>query len=294
VQAQRYVNEGRRFVVDVDLEKFFDRVNHDVLMGRLAKRIEDKRLRGLIRRYLEAGMMANGVATERHEGTPQGGPLSPLLANVLLDEVDKELERRGHAFVRYADDCNVYVRSRRAGERVMELLRRCYGRLHLRSTRRRRRWRGLGNASSWATASSSAGAVRVLVVARRWPSCKRAARRMHAAQQRAQSGAGRSKTCGSMCRVGRSTSGVMAARYTELRRLGARETRPARRRTLGSWWHNSRLGVNRLLPSPTSTPGRASPLMTSTLEPPGADPHAGWCGRGPAVAPAPIPIWSRR
>ncbi|MFO0695213.1 MAG: reverse transcriptase domain-containing protein [Polyangiales bacterium] len=93
VQAQRFVNEGRRFVVDVDLEKFFDRVNHDVLMGRLAKRIEDEELLGLIRRYLEAGMMANGVATERHEGTPQGGPLSPLLANVLLDEVDKELER---------------------------------------------------------------------------------------------------------------------------------------------------------------------------------------------------------
>jgi group II intron reverse transcriptase/maturase len=132
VQAQRYVNAGCRFVVDVDLEKFFDRVNHDVLMGRLAKRIEDKRLLGLIRRYLEAGMMANGVTTERHEGTPQGGPLSPLLANVLLDGVDKELERRGHAFVRYADDCNVYVRSRRAGERVMGLLRRLYAGLRLR------------------------------------------------------------------------------------------------------------------------------------------------------------------
>lgn len=132
VQAQRYVNEGRRFVVDVDLEKFFDRVNHDVLMGRLARRIEDKRLLGLIRRYLEAGVMANGVATGRHEGTPQGGPLSPLLANVLLDEVDKELEKRGHAFVRYADDCNVYVRSRRASERVMGLLRRLYANLRLR------------------------------------------------------------------------------------------------------------------------------------------------------------------
>ncbi len=132
VQAQRYVNEGRRFVVDVDLEKFFDRVNHDVLMGRLARRIEDKRLLGLIRRYLEAGMMANGVVMERREGTPQGGPLSPLLANVLLDEVDKELEKRGHAFVRYADDCNVYVRSRRAGERVMGLLRRLYANLRLR------------------------------------------------------------------------------------------------------------------------------------------------------------------
>jgi len=132
VQAQRYISEGRRVVVDVDLEKFFDRVNHDVLMGRLAKRIEDKRLLGLIRRFLEVGVMAGGVATERHEGTPQGGPLSPLLANVLLDEVDKELEKRGHAFVRYADDCNVYVRSRRAGERVMGLLRRLYARLRLR------------------------------------------------------------------------------------------------------------------------------------------------------------------
>ena len=119
-------------MVDVDLEKFFDHVNHDVLMGRLAKRIADKRMLGLIRRYLEAGIMANGVVMERHEGTPQGGPLSPLLANVLLDEVDKELEKRGHAFARYADDCNVYVRSQRAGERVMATLRRLYAGLRLR------------------------------------------------------------------------------------------------------------------------------------------------------------------
>jgi group II intron reverse transcriptase/maturase len=131
-EAQRYIQEGRRVVVDVDLEKFFDRVNHDVLMGKLSARIEDKRMLGLIRRYLEAGIMANGVVVERVEGTPQGGPLSPLLANVLLDEVDKELEKRGHAFVRYADDCNVYVRSRRAGEDVMKTLRRLYGRLRLR------------------------------------------------------------------------------------------------------------------------------------------------------------------
>jgi len=110
----------------------FDRVNWDILMGKLAKRIEDKRVLRLIRRYLEAGVMVNGVVIERHEGTPQGGPLSPLLANVLLDGVDKELEKRGHAFVRYADDGNVYVRSRRAGERVMDLLRRLYGDLRLR------------------------------------------------------------------------------------------------------------------------------------------------------------------
>jgi RNA-directed DNA polymerase len=131
-RAQGFVQGGRRIVVDVDLEKFFDRVNHDVLMGRLAKRIADKRVLGLIRRYLGAGMLANGVAMERHEGTPQGGPLSPLLANVLLDDVDKELEKRGHAFVRYADDLNVYVRSRRAGDRVLAALRRLFAGLKLR------------------------------------------------------------------------------------------------------------------------------------------------------------------
>jgi group II intron reverse transcriptase/maturase len=130
--ARGYVEEGRRIVVDVDLSKFFDRVNHDMLMSKLAKRIEDRSMLRLIRHYLEAGVMVNGVAVERHEGTPQGGPLSPLLANILLDEVDKELERRGHVFARYADDCNVYVRSRRAGERVMALLRRLYTGLRLR------------------------------------------------------------------------------------------------------------------------------------------------------------------
>ncbi len=130
-EAEGYVQEGLRWVVDVDLEKFFDRVNHDILMSRLARRIKDKRMLGLIRRYLEAGVMAEGVVMERGEGTPQGGPLSPLLANVLLDEVDKELERRGHAFVRYADDGNVYVRSQRAAEDVMATLKRLYGKLRL-------------------------------------------------------------------------------------------------------------------------------------------------------------------
>ena len=130
--AQRFIQEGRRWVVDVDLEAFFDRVNHDVLMSRLAKRVADRRVLGLIRHYLDAGIMAHGVVMDRHEGTPQGGPLSPLLANVLLDEVDKELEKRGHAFARYADDCNVYVRSKRAGERVMAALRRLFAKLRLR------------------------------------------------------------------------------------------------------------------------------------------------------------------
>lgn len=132
LRAQTYVQEGRSIVVDIDLEKFFDRVNHDILMGRLAKRIADRGVLRLIRRYLNAGILANGVVIERHEGTPQGGPLSPLLANVLLDEVDKELERRGHAFVRYADDLNVYVRTQRSGERVMASLRKQFGKLKLR------------------------------------------------------------------------------------------------------------------------------------------------------------------
>lgn len=130
-EAQRYVQSGMRWVVDVDLKSFFDRVNHDVLMGLLAKRIGDRSVLRLIRRYLGTGVMVNGVVVERHEGTPQGGPLSPLLANVLLDVVDRALEERGHAFVRYADDCNVYVRSERAGHRVMQLLRRLYARLRL-------------------------------------------------------------------------------------------------------------------------------------------------------------------
>lgn len=131
LKAQQYVQAGHEVVVDVDLERFFDRVNHDILMDRLAKRIADKRVLRLIRRYLQTGILAHGVHSERFEGTPQGGPLSPLLANVLLDEVDRELERRGHKFVRYADDCNVYVRSQRAGERVLQGLRDCYARLAL-------------------------------------------------------------------------------------------------------------------------------------------------------------------
>ncbi len=131
VRAQAYVQSGRRIVVDVDLEKFFDRVNHDILLGRLQKRIGDAGVLRLIRAYLNSGIMQDGVVVSRYQGTPQGGPLSPLLANVLLDEVDKELERRGHCFVRYADDANVYVRSQKAGERVMALLRRMYAKLHL-------------------------------------------------------------------------------------------------------------------------------------------------------------------
>ena len=126
--ARKHVEEGYRWVVDMDLEKFFDRVNHDVLMSRVARKVADKRVLLLIRRFLEVGIMADGVIQPHEEGTPQGGPLSPLLSNILLDDLDKELERRGHRFCRYADDCNIYVRSKASGERVMESITRFLGR----------------------------------------------------------------------------------------------------------------------------------------------------------------------
>jgi group II intron reverse transcriptase/maturase len=125
--AQGYIREGYTWVVDLDLEKFFDRVNHDKLMARVARKVKDRGVLALLRKYLASGAMVNGVVMETGEGTPQGGPLSPLLANILLDDLDKELEQRGHQFVRYADDCNIYVRSRRAGERVMNSVRRFLG-----------------------------------------------------------------------------------------------------------------------------------------------------------------------
>lgn len=118
-KAKGYMQEGNRWVIDIDLEKFFDKVNHDRLMGTLSKRIEDKRLLKLIRNYLKSGIMINGIVTTSEEGTPQGGPLSPLLSNIVLDELDKELEERGHKFVRYADDCNIYAKTKKAGNRVM-------------------------------------------------------------------------------------------------------------------------------------------------------------------------------
>ena len=136
-EAGRHIREGNEWVVDIDLEKFFDRVNHDKLMARVARVVKDKRVLALIRAYLESGVMVNGVVVETGEGTPQGGPLSPLLANIMLDDLDKELERRGHRFVRYADDCNIYVRSRRAGERVLASVKRYLGELSLKVNERK-------------------------------------------------------------------------------------------------------------------------------------------------------------
>jgi len=123
LKAQEYVQEGNEWVVDIDLEKFFDRVNHDMLMARVAREVKDKRVLKLIRAYLNSGVMDGGIEERTEEGTPQGGPLSPLLSNIMLDDLDKELGKRGHKFVRYADDCNIYVKTQRAGERVMESVR---------------------------------------------------------------------------------------------------------------------------------------------------------------------------
>ena len=149
-QAQQYIAQGYGWVIDLDLEKFFDRVNHDKLMGQIAKRVEDKRLLKLIRVFLNAGVMENGLVSPSVEGTPQGGPLSPLLSNLVLDELDQELECRGHRFVRYADDCNIYVRSERAGHRVMEQHSGAssHKSSSSRSTRQRARWHDRRNGSS--------------------------------------------------------------------------------------------------------------------------------------------------
>lgn len=119
-KSKEYINEGNKWVINMDLEKFFDKVNHDILMERLSRKIKDKRVLKLIKKYLESGIMINGIRINNEEGTPQGGPLSPLLSNIMLDEVDKELERRGHKFCRYADDCNIYVKSKKAGNRVLK------------------------------------------------------------------------------------------------------------------------------------------------------------------------------
>ena len=278
LDAQHYVQDGYRVVVDVDLEKFFDRVNHDILMERLARRIDDKAVLRLIRRYLVAGIMDGGVVVERYEGTPQGGPLSPLLANVLLDEVDRELERRGHRFVRYADDCNVYVRSRRAGERVLEGLRKLYDRLRLRVNEAKTAvapaagrkflgyelWRGAGDRIKCAVARKARATFkqRIREMTRRsgGRSLPEVAERLGAYMpgwkayfQLAQTPKVfreldewirhrlRALQLKHWCRG--------ATIYRELKALGASEA-DARKVAANSrrWWHNSRMALNRAMP----------------------------------------------
>jgi len=278
LQAQRYVQEGLRVVVDVDLEKFFDRVNHDVLMDRLAKRIDDKVVLRLIRRYLEAGIMGNGVVMERHEGTPQGGPLSPLLANVLLDEVDRELERRGHRFVRYADDCNVYVRSPKAGERVLEGLRKRYDRLHLKVNQAKtavasvygRKFLGY---CLWLTSRGEVKravaeeAINIFKQRLRRITCRTCGRSLISVAEELQRYVPGWKAYFHLAqtpRVSRDLDEWLRHRlralqlkhwrrgttmFRELRHLGASSAQAAR--VAGNarrWWHNSRLELNRLMP----------------------------------------------
>ena len=278
LEAQAYVQAGCRIVVDVDLEKFVDRVNHDILMDRLAKRVADKRVLRLIRRYLQAGILAHGVHSTRFEGTPQGGPLSPLLANVLLDEVDRELERRGHKFVRYADDCNVYVRSQRAGERVLQALRGCYAKLALKVNEAKtavgKVWgrKFLG----YCFRAAPQGVVKRAV----------APQALHKLRERIRELTGRNRGR-SLEQVAQDLRGYVpgwkayfrlaqtptvmrdldewlrhrlraaqlkqwrrgTTMYRELRKLGAGEDAAARiAGNARSWWRNSRMGLNRVLP----------------------------------------------
>ena len=276
--AQQHVQAGYRVVVDVDLERFFDRVNHDILMDRLAKRIADKRVLRLIRRYLQAGILMHGVSIERHEGTPQGGPLSPLLANVLLDEVDRELERRGHRFVRYADDSNVYVRSQRAGERVLQALRGCYAKLRLRVNESKTAvapvWgrKFLGYCMQLTKAGEVIRAVsaeamtklrerlRLLTCRTRGRSLEQVAEDLRAYVpgwkayfQLAQS----SRALRQLDKWLRHRLRAMRLKYwrrgptifTELRKLGAdRALATVIARNAKRWWHNSAMGLNRALP----------------------------------------------
>ena len=310
--AMQHVQAGNCFVVDVDLEKFFDRVNHDILMNRLAKRIADKRVLGLIRRYLQAGVMAHGTLTQRHEGTPQGGPLSPLLANVLLDEVDRELERRGHRFVRYADDCNVYVKSLRAGQRVLEALRGCYARLHLKVNEAKtavavvwgRKFLG------YCLRRGPKGQIKLAIAVQAQDKARERLRQITKRNRgrsmeqivqdlkqyvpgwKAYFGLAQTPT------VLRELDSWLRRRlravqlkqwktgprtYSSLRRLGAtEELAKAVARNVGSWWRSS-MHVARVLDlayyDRLGVPKFSCPQL---LEPPGADPHAGWCGRGSA------------
>jgi RNA-directed DNA polymerase len=250
--ARKYVQSGKRVVVDVDLAKFFDRVNHDILIDRLRKRIDDAGVIRLIRAYLNAGIMDGGVVSERHMGTPQGGPLSPLLANVLLDEVDKALEARGYSFARYADDCNVYVGSIKAGERVMALLRKLYAGSSFKSTKPRVRWQRLraqvpglcavggqgprGQMCKWPTsrwttsrpASGNSHAARAGAAWSKWcrncgPTCW-AGRRTSGWRKRQRSGESWTSGCATACGPSSSSTGSGPATiYRELKALGAKE-----------------------------------------------------------------------
>ena len=311
--ARAYVQSGKTVVVDVDLEKFFDRVNHDILMQRLQKRIDDAGVIRLTRAYLNSGIMDGGVVLQRHQGTPQGGPLSPLLANVLLDEVDKELERRGHSFARYADDCNVYVHSRRAGERVMALLQKMYAKLHLKVNPAKsavasvfgRKFLGY---SLWVAKGSE---VKLRVADKAMATFKQRIRQL------TRRSGGRSMAevveklrpymlgwkayfgLAQTPKVWRELDAWVRRRlraiqlkhwgrgtvvFRRLRALGASVQLAAQAASNAQrWWYKSATLLNTVLTiayfDQLGVPRLSSPQL---LEPPGADPHAGWCGRGAA------------
>jgi len=321
-QAQQYIAAGHSWVIDLDLEKFFDRVNHDKLMGQIATRVEDKRLLKLIRAFLNAGVMENGLVSPSVEGTPQGGPLSPLLSNLVLDELDRELESRGHRFVRYADDCNIYVRSERAGQRVMESITRFITqKLKLKvneaksAVARPQERKFLGFSFTTGPDIKRMIAPKSLTVQATNPGDHAKGQgRQHQDDNgrvghvyaglaqlfrllRNARGAGRSHSLGPVATAGRSVASV-------------ENTTASPSGTHRAWSRGGVAQYGRQRPWPLASGPEQSPLcralqcpfqiawsseldrsaLASTLEPPYTDPYVRWCGRGGVARLPPIPI----
>jgi len=324
-QAREYVREGAPWVVDLDLDRFFDRVNHDMLMARVARRVQDKRVLKLLRAYLNAGVMVNGVVVETAEGPPQGGPLSPLLANILLDELDRDLEQRGHRFVRYADDCNIYVRTQRAGERVLASVTHWIEtRLKLRVNREksavdrafRRDILGFtflpGHAAKLRIAPQALRKVRgTLRRFTRRSQSQRMSSRIQAVNQYLRGWIGYFALAETPSVVDDLEEWVrrrlrlclwrqwrrVRTRYRELRKVGTRIGRHVGSRAVDTDPGTSRDGPWVGISEPHFGSSRVWRVWRSSIaafgqlgEPPDADPHVRWCGEGARVTSLPTPI----
>jgi RNA-directed DNA polymerase len=325
--AQKYITDGYRWVVDFDLEKFFDRVNHDRLMAKIAERVSDKRMLKLIRAFLTAGVMEGGLVSPVDEGTPQGGPLSPLLSNIVLDEFDRELERRGLRFARYADDCNIYVRSRRAGERVMKSLTRFIAsKLKLRVNEQKSAVARPGDRKFLGFSFTKAGVPKRRIAPKAVDRFKQRVREL----TRRTRGVSTERMAADLSRYLRGWIGYFGKCQTPSVLQSLEEwTRRRLRSAIWKQWKRGSVrfadcgngvwgkdlaaqtagsahGPWRLACSPGALDCAAQcllrlargseidcPLIAQPAEPPDADPHVRWCGRGGAVRLPPIPICVR-